>query len=257
VSFSRPVPSRPASPPHPVSLIAACLDLVLPVRCAGCGRAGHALCPACLPAAGEVRTRWLRGLRVAAAASYDGAVRAAVLGWKERGRGQLARPLAVLLARSLGAVPDVRDPPAGSRTVLVPVPPSASARRARGGDVLARLTVAAGSVHGVRTVRGALALDRAVRDSVGLGRRDREENLRGAFAARPAPPGLRAVLVDDVVTTGTTLREAALALREQGWPVVGAAVVAETPAPAARAGSARVPLGRVVAVPLAGHSGPV
>jgi predicted amidophosphoribosyltransferase len=48
--------------------------------------------------------------------------------------------------------------------------------------------------------------------------------LRGPGASRPS-----AVIVDDIVTTGTTVREAARALSEAGWQVSGAAVVAATP----------------------------
>jgi predicted amidophosphoribosyltransferase len=57
----------------------------------------------------------------------------------------------------------------------------------------------------------------------------------GAFSARPAPPQSDpVVLVDDIVTTGSTLSEARHALSEAGWDVIGAATVAETPLRRAR-----------------------
>jgi predicted amidophosphoribosyltransferase len=69
-----------------------------------------------------------------------------------------------------------------------------------------------------------------VQDSAGLSVSARLANLDHAMRAHPPPaPGIAAVLVDDVVTTGTTLREARRALCAAGWPVLGAAAVARTP----------------------------
>jgi len=74
---------------------------------------------------------------------------------------------------------------------------------------------------------------RRVLDQAGLDRAARAANVRGAFEVRrqrvlPGPPGRRPdlLVVDDVVTTGATLVEAARALRAAGLHVVGAAVVA-------------------------------
>ncbi|MBR7831994.1 hypothetical protein KDL01_01910 [Actinospica durhamensis] len=76
----------------------------------------------------------------------------------------------------------------------------------------------------------ALTHRRKVADQAGLGRRARAENLAGALAVRSASArllGERAVvLVDDVVTSGATLAEAARALTAAGSTPVGAAVLA-------------------------------
>jgi predicted amidophosphoribosyltransferase len=76
--------------------------------------------------------------------------------------------------------------------------------------------------------RPLLVLRRAAADQRGLGRAERLENLRGGMLARRAE-GIRVVIVDDVVTTGATLLEAARALRAAGAVVVGAATIAATP----------------------------
>jgi predicted amidophosphoribosyltransferase len=68
-----------------------------------------------------------------------------------------------------------------------------------------------------------------VRDSAGLDAVQRRANLAGRYRARPGAPGARVVLVDDVVTSGATLTEAARALRAAGQQRVLAAVVAATP----------------------------
>lgn len=207
-----------------MSAFAALLDLVLPRRCIGCGSPLGLLCQACLPAGPLLRIEG-HPVPTVAAAAYDAAVRAALLAYKERGRRDLARPLGELLGRSSSAVLE-RAPP--GPVVLVPVPSARSAVRARGGDHVLRLAWRAAGRCGARVAPDVLSLARAVRDSAGLTTGERAVNVAHAMIARPAARGFGAVLVDDIVTTGATLGEAARALRAAGWPVVGAAVVAAT-----------------------------
>lgn len=167
------------------------------------------------------------GARVWAAARYEAAVRSALLAYKERGRRDLAPPLAQLLAQSVRVALACRAPP--EQVVLVPVPSARSVSAARGGDHVLRLARGAAAATGLRVARDALALNRAVRDSAGLAARERVANLSDAMTARAPWPGLVALLVDDIVTTGATLGEATRALRHAGWPIVGGAVVAATP----------------------------
>lgn len=190
-------------------MFAALVDLVLPRHCAGCGEPGVALCGDC-GGYDPVQVEH-GGVPVLAAAPYGGGLRRALIAYKERDRRDLARPLGRLLER---AVTDLGCADA----VLVAVPSTAAARRARGGDHVRRL---------VRCVP-ALRLVRAVRDSAGLSTPERAANLAGAMAARPPGRRGRAVLVDDITTSGATLVEAARALRAAGWSVDGAAVVAAT-----------------------------
>ncbi len=74
---------------------------------------------------------------------------------------------------------------------------------------------------------------RPVADQARLGRAERTANLRGALATREASRalvvGATCLVVDDVVTTGATLAEAARALRRAGARHVAAATVAATP----------------------------
>ncbi len=200
-------------------LIRALADLVLPRACAGCGRPGEVLCGRCWPGLrpGPVR---VDGVRAYAAGRYADALRAALLAYKERGRLELAGPLGALLADAVLAT-------GPGPACLVPIPSSARARRERGGDHVLRLARHAARRCDLPVVR-ALRPTRRVADSAGLGRDQRAANLAGALDAVPGD-GRVPVLVDDIVTTGATLREAARALLRAGWPQPVAAVVAATP----------------------------
>jgi predicted amidophosphoribosyltransferase len=224
-----------------MSLSAALLDLVLPRRCVGCRRPGAALCAGCLPA-GPPR---VAASGVFAATAYENAVRRALLGYKERGRRDLAGPLAGLLAVAVRAAAEAGRASPG-RTLLVPVPSARSVAAGRGGDHVVRLTRRAAVLGGWRSAPRVLALTRAVRDSAGLDTAQRSANMAGAMCARPARAGWTVLVVDDIVTTGATVREACRALAAAGWPVAGAAVVAATPRrlpmrpPVLAGGSARI-----------------
>ena len=202
------------------------VDLVLPRGCLGCRAPGGPLCVRCRPAGAPLAVSGV-GLPVTAAAPYVDALRTAVLAYKERGRRDLAPLLGGLLGDAVQSVRAGRAPPQG-QLVLVPVPSSRAARAARGGDHLRRLAARAGSSSGLRVAPDALELTRVPRESAGLGIAERSANLDHAMRAGP-PRGRAALVVDDVVTTGATLREAARALRAAGWPVAGAATVAVTP----------------------------
>jgi predicted amidophosphoribosyltransferase len=201
-------------------VLADLLDLVLPVACVGCGRAGPPLCASC--GEPDVHPVPLDGLPVVAAARYEGVVRTALLAYKERGRRDLRRPLASLLA---AALTDVAAAPA----VVVPMPTTASARRARGGDHVLRLASAAARESRIGRVCTPLRLTRAVRDSAGLDIAERAANLHEAMVALPPRGAATAIVVDDITTTGASLIEATRALRRAGWQIDGAAVVAATP----------------------------
>jgi predicted amidophosphoribosyltransferase len=164
---------------------------------------------------------------VAAAGAYEGALAAALVEHKERGRLALARPLGRLLA---GAVLTL---PADRVDLLVPVPSRRSAVRQRGQDHARRLAAAAvrDLRHGARpvTLAGVLQVRRPVLDQATLRGSERRANVAGAFAVRgrrSSVAGAAVVVVDDVTTTGASLAAAGDAVHAVGGTVVGYAVVA-------------------------------
>ncbi|MEU9300494.1 ComF family protein [Streptomyces sp. NPDC048269] len=217
--------------------------LVLPVDCAGCGSARVLLCAGCreaLSGAGAAVARPSprpEGLpAVHAAAAYEGPVRAVLLAHKERG----ALPLAGALGAALASAVWAGGVAVGEREVaLVPVPSARRQVRARGHDPARRIALAAaGRLRraGVPArVAPVLRLRRAVADQAGLGARQRRENLSGALevcrGGARLTGGATIVLVDDLITTGATLAEAARAVRAGRLAHVAglrAAVVAAT-----------------------------
>lgn len=212
-------------------MLADLLDLVLPRPCAGCGRPGAVLCEGCRlllrstalgPARPDPCPSGLPAVR--ALASYEGPVKRLLLAHKERGVLALSAPLGAALA------PVVRGLDQG-QLLLCPVPSSRSAVRRRGYDHAHRLAVATARElrRQGQPARAARLLEtaRVVADQSGLSSAQRAANLAGALQARAAAPS-RVVVVDDVMTTGATLVEAARALRREGHAVVGAAVLCAT-----------------------------
>ncbi|MFE5730407.1 ComF family protein [Streptomyces sp. NPDC056528] len=205
--------------------------LVLPVACGGCGRPRTELCPECAEALTGTGPRRVRpapepaGLPVVhAAAPYADAVREVLLAHKERGALALSGPLGSALAGAVEAAAGAAAGPGEGPLLLVPVPSSRRSVRARGHDPTRRIALAA-AARLRRAGRDArvvpvLRQRRYVADQAGLGARGRLANLSGALEVVPGGTRLLAagraagtlVLVDDLMTTGASLAEAARAL---------------------------------------------
>ena len=144
--------------------------------------------------------------------------------WKFEGDVGLTRPLAALLR----ATPGVPELLADADWVL-PMPLSAERLAERGHNpalLLAR-RLAPGRVH-----PGLLLRTRHTPPQRSLPRAERLKNVRGAFQVDPllAPQlqGRRVALLDDVMTTGASVREAATALQQAGTAQVTVLVLART-----------------------------
>lgn len=195
--------------------------LLFPVDCAGCGEPDVALCDACRGVLAPAVTcdRLASGFPVWSGLPFEGVPARVIRALKQDGRTGLARPLSMPLRAALAAA----TTSVGGVDAIVAVPTSRAAYRRRGFRVVELVARRAG----VRTERVLLPA-RRVADQRGLGIEARRANVTGSMRARDMT-ARRVLVVDDVVTTGATLDEAARALRAAGAEVVGGVCVARTP----------------------------
>lgn len=196
-------------------------DLLLPRRCAGCGAPGGHLCRRCrlvlCTPPQRIHTRVDPHVPVWSLGAYAGPHRRVVLAMKEHRHLAVRRLIGPVLAAAvtrLQARGELVDAP-----VLVPAPTRAASARMRGGDPVTDVCVAT-----ELPVSVALRHSRDISDQVGLGVEGRRANLSGALELRRIPAG-PVLLVDDVVTTGSTLAASSEALFAAGCTVVGALVI--------------------------------
>jgi predicted amidophosphoribosyltransferase len=230
----------PTLPPSVLAIAAAAGDLVLGATCAGCGEPWWGACPTCVAV---VTARTPAPARpdpappgfppTVTAGPYDDRLRGLITAHKEEQALQLTSLLGRLLAGSVGLLADVAGLTPADRIVLVGVPSARAALRRRGFDPTSALGWRAARVlrsgfAGVSVVP-LLAQRRGIQDQAGLNAAERRANLSGSMRLRrrslPAEP---VILIDDVVTTGASLTEAARVLRAAGVPLIGACTIAAT-----------------------------
>lgn len=194
--------------PGPVGFCEDCAHEVLElpsVHCRQCAEPGafpEGRCRTC-----RVGVPWAKAY---APFEHEGAVARAIHRFKYEDRADLSRPLGLLLAAL--TKPQLEVMPG----VLVPLPLHEARFRERKFDQAALLAVTLAQQTG-RALEGEwLTRVKDTRRQVGLSEAERESNVRGAFVASPAVRGQAVVLVDDVLTSGATAREAARVLVEAG-----------------------------------------
>lgn len=216
------------------------LQLLFPISCLICGQSGCDLCSSCgLKITRNDRGLVLDGLRVQAAALYGDELARISLLAKEK-NNLLARIILVeLLLESFG---ELTRPLRGSLSfTLIPIPSRPAANRKRGYQhslLLARAlasTIAKEDAHRI-VVKEALRVNRKTADQTTLNQIEREKNLAGAFSLMASPgraliasPIDLVILIDDLVTSGSSIREGQRALKEAGITPFGALCAGVSP----------------------------
>lgn len=213
-------------------LLSSLLDALAPPCCAACdGTADGVFCDACAARVRACPGELIDGVPLLVGGNYAAPLSDAIVRFKYQGRAELAAGLGSLLAPRLAA--------AGlpARSVLVPVPLHARRLAKRGYNQAALLAHALGSATGFACAPRLLVRRRETERQVGKSRALRLTNADGAFEvnerqlarlakrSEPERPA-QVVLVDDVVTTGSTVRACAQALATAGARLVAVAAVA-------------------------------
>lgn len=163
---------------------------------------------------------WARGW-----GPYEGNLRRLIYRFKFEGDVRLSIPLGELLAEAWANGPDNTRP-----DWLVPIPCHRRRKRSRGFDQSEKLARRLSRLLKVPMFRG-LWRQKRTQPQPGLSQSERRRNLRGAFALRHPSrlEGRRVLIVDDVMTSGTTVSEAAKLLSAAGTKNISILVVARAP----------------------------
>ena len=225
------------------AMAGSALDLLAPRACAGCDRPDLLLCPSC-------RSLLFRPLSVPApayavglalaCAPYRGSVRRIILSWKDHDNRPLDRPLGQVMADLAPALSRLIDPllrPKPAKAILVVSAPSSRASLRRRGRVhlepiLLSLVQALQRQSLAAQVEPALIMNSVRTKSVQAGgRRNRSRRLAGRIAvADPSRlAGHPVLVVDDIITTGSTIRQCARALEAAGALPLAALALAAVP----------------------------
>ena len=221
-----------------MKLFSDLLQLILPIECIRCSVLGKILCDQCFGIVNSQVTAKSfsivereRLFTIKSCLPYDQIAARIILGAKDRANENLENLVIEILkiARS-------HFPP---NLVIVPIPSSSQARRERGRDFTYDLARAVARTTGDHVV-ASLKQVRRRKPQKSLTAQERLRNMAGALTFDINAPGITAVrsdmrsqakflLLDDVVTTGATMREGIRALQASGAHCIGGISAAFSP----------------------------
>ncbi|MBU2109756.1 ComF family protein [Patescibacteria group bacterium] len=211
-------------------VINSILNFLFPQKCLGCGKENEVLCQRCLESISySTLTKYSN---IFAASDYgDETVKKAIWMLKYRGIKGMADPLAELMFRRIWPKIDKTD------WLIVPIPISPKSLKKRGfnqSELIAqefakKIQTSDVDAKNIGCLTDALYKIKETPSQVSIKNREqRLNNLKDAFAVKNSHliAGRNILLIDDVSTTGATIREACRVLRESGAKKIIGLVVA-------------------------------
>jgi ComF family protein len=159
---------------------------------------------------------------------YEGAIRDLIHSFKYNQRTQLRYPLALLAMEGVNRVVTDHKP-----HLIVPVPLHRSRLRQRGFNQAVLLGRVISQQLSLPMLPDAMIRTRRTEPQIELSATERRMNVKGAFTVgrTDSVAGMRILLLDDVMTTGSTMDECARELKKAGAEAVIAATIARTARP--------------------------
>jgi predicted amidophosphoribosyltransferase len=195
-------------------MIAELLDIVFPSQCLACGKKPKPLCEDCTPTFSVHE----EPEKLFYAGPLDEQLMLILGALKDKNRTSLIKPLAN------GLKPALSDAIATCNPDFLVCPPSSKKNFRKRGFNPALMLFRAANQTGLRVTDRALGLRYQPLDQRGLHTGERERNVAQLYESRTRAG--RVLLVDDVTTTGATLKSARKALEDSGAEVVGSCVLA-------------------------------
>jgi len=206
------------------------VQLLFPTRCFGCSAIGISICANC-------RSEWhphlykskISGVTVYSSVMYSPVAKRIILAAKESGLQGADDLLIQAMIHSLNYLPIRKN-----ETFLVPIPSTLKSQRRRGRKFIVDLSQKVSKISGLETVQ-LLEHQRKVRDQSHLNAKSRNKNMIGALTISRGKNtnsqleiygDADLILIDDVLTSGATLREGLRALLAGGFRVIGAITAA-------------------------------
>lgn len=211
------------------AIFTSLFSLILPIACIRCEIEGAIICPDCVT---HFRDPRIFGgtfvnsknfpTKISSSLPYGEVVSRIVLGAKDDGNDRLQKIIVESLLRARALFPP--------NLTLVPIPSTSGARRRRGRDFVLEITKKVAYETG-DCVEELLISRRKSAPQKSLNARERIENMAGAFSCRSMRSDRISplLIVDDVLTTGATMRAALRALASSGATCTGAISAAYSP----------------------------
>ena len=220
------------------------IDWLFPPLCCDCGRISFEICPDCLSQIHPIDHRFTckycgqnsRGKGICTDCCQNPPDFDALRAWADYNAVVKTMITHIKYQHRIGLIPHILTPLLGvikdwgiQPQLVVPVPLGPKRQRSRGYNQAALIARPIARALDITYAPQALLRIRETRSQVGLHAADRQHNLAGAFLAdQQICQDKSILLVDDIATTGTTLRECARALKQASARQVYAFTVART-----------------------------